>query len=215
LEAELLKYPERFSPNVLLRPVVQDTLFPTVAYVGGAAECAYFAQVSALYAVYGRPMPEIICRPQVTILEEKQKRQLESLGISLEDLAAQDDRLLNRLAKERVPLRVLEQLAEAQEGALAGFDALTESIAAFEPTLRETAQTARGQIAKQFDSLERKLSAAAKRKADDLQQRVRMLQQQLMPKGVPQERYYSVLSWLAKYGTALFDSLLESLAQTA
>ena len=83
-----LAHPERFSPNVTLRAVVQDYLLPTIAYYGGAAEVAYFAQTGEVYRVLERPITPILPRSSLTMIERHTGRVLERYGLTLEDLFA-------------------------------------------------------------------------------------------------------------------------------
>ncbi len=89
-QAELLNRiasaPEQFSPNVLLRPIVQDYLLPTLAYTGGAAEAAYFAQAGAVYERLAGRVTPLIPRFSATIVEPKIQRLLERHGISVQDV---------------------------------------------------------------------------------------------------------------------------------
>jgi uncharacterized protein YllA (UPF0747 family) len=78
--------PREFSPNVLLRPLYQDALFPTAAYVGGPSEISYFAQLAPVYARFGLPMPVIYPRKSVTLLDARADRELDALGLSVEDV---------------------------------------------------------------------------------------------------------------------------------
>ena len=91
LVAEATAHPERFSPNVLLRPLVQDTLFPTIAYVGGPSELAYFAQLKDVYAHFGLPMPLIVPRATATFVDGAGLRFLQKSGVELGALQARDD----------------------------------------------------------------------------------------------------------------------------
>ena len=95
LQKLVLEHPERFSSKAILRPVVQDTLFPTIAIVAGPGEISYFPQVQPFYKAYKRPMPVIVPRPGVTFLEKNWSKNLDKLSLSVEDLF-QPQEVLNR-----------------------------------------------------------------------------------------------------------------------
>ena len=113
LVKQAVEKPDGFSPNVLLRPVVQDTLFPTICYVAGPNELAYLGQLRAVYAHFGVPMPLIYPRASATILDSAALRFITKYKLPLEALQAQDEAALNELLKTQIPPVVEESFAEA------------------------------------------------------------------------------------------------------
>ncbi len=151
-QAELLSRiaasPEQFSPNVLLRPIVQDYLLPTLAYTGGAAETAYFAQAGAVYeALLGRVTP-IVPRFSATIVEPKMQRLLERHGIVVPDVFAGPDALRRQLAERGLPgdLQAAFEAAQTIPG-LPPCPAIQEKLVKLDRTLVDAAETARSKIA--------------------------------------------------------------------
>ncbi|MFQ5791422.1 MAG: bacillithiol biosynthesis cysteine-adding enzyme BshC, partial [Acidobacteriota bacterium] len=110
----LREEPERFSPNVLLRPLFQDSLLPTLAYVAGPNELAYFAQLAAVYRHFEVPMPLIVPRASFTILDKPHARFIRRYGVRFDELKANDESLLNRILKEQAPPQLEEDLSRAR-----------------------------------------------------------------------------------------------------
>jgi uncharacterized protein YllA (UPF0747 family) len=113
LEGEALAHPEMFSPNVLLRPIVQDALFPTVSYVSGPNELAYLGQLRHVYEHFGIPMPLVVPRASATVLDSAAARFLEKYDVPFESLQARDESALNRLLAASLPDAVDRALKDA------------------------------------------------------------------------------------------------------
>src|SRR6185503_12561811 len=113
LAAEAAASPGRFSPNVLLRPIVQDTLFPTICYVPGPSELAYLGQLRGVYEAFGVPMPLFFPRTTATLLDSGATRFLEKYSVPFFDLRTPDESALNKLLEAQLPASVEESLRDA------------------------------------------------------------------------------------------------------
>ena len=204
--------PERFSPNVALRPIVQDTLFPTLAYVAGPGELAYFAQLRPVYAAFDVPMPVIVPRATLSLLEPRIDQLLTRFRLGLQDLTAEPEQLASRILRAQLPPDLGATLAAARQGVDEIFRRIGEAVAAVDPTLKATAGQAGGHIKGHLDQLEKKAVQALKRREADTGQQLQRLRDALMPGGKLQERVYPLLSYLAKYGFALVRTLREQIA---
>ena len=204
--------PEQFSPNVALRPVVQDTLFPTLAYVAGPGELAYFAQLRPVYAAFGVPMPVIVPRATVSLLEPRIGQLLTRFRLGLPDLTAEPEQLASRILRAQLPPDLGATLAAARQGVDEIFRQIGEAVAAVDPTLKATAGQTSGHIKGHLDQLEKKAVQALKRREADTGQQLQRLRDALMPGGKLQERVYPVLPYLAKYGFGLVRTLRERIA---
>ena len=140
---ELEANPADWSPGALLRPVVQDALLPTAAYVGGPAEIAYHAQIGACYSHFGVPRPVILPRPSATLVEPAQARALEAEGLQLAELQADPEALVARWAREAYP-EVEAAFARARTSVERELRAVEEVLGALDPTLRGAADAAWG-----------------------------------------------------------------------
>jgi bacillithiol biosynthesis cysteine-adding enzyme BshC len=213
--AELLalarQAPERLSPNVALRPVAQDSLFPTLAYVGGPAEVAYFAQLGGVYAHFGIPMPLVVPREGLTLLEGKVERLLGRHGLTLPDALADVEGLLGRLVARHLPPELTTALAEGRGAVEAAFARIEPLVRQADPTLEPTARQALGHVKGQLDLLEKKVRQALKRRSDELRGQAERLHAHCFPFGMLQERGLSPIAFLARYGPGLLDALLATI----
>ena len=208
---EAVDHPERFSPNVLLRPVVQDTILPTVCYVAGPSELAYLGQLRQIYDHFGVPMPLMYPRASATLVDSAAVRFLAKYDVPVETLQAQDDAVLNRLLESQLPKDVDDALAEARTAARRTMERVIEVIPAVDPTLAGAAKTTLGKMEHDLQSLHGKVIQAAKKRDETLRRQFGRTQAQIFPNGHPQERTLGGIFFLNKYGPGLIDRLLEEL----
>lgn len=199
--------PERFSPNVALRPVVQDCLFPTIAYVGGPGELAYFAQLRPVYQAFDVLMPIIVPRASLTLVEPRIATLLERFRLGLPDLTLEPEQLTSRVLRTHLPPDLEATLAKARESVGEIFRGVAEVIASVDPTLRATVGQTAGHVQGHLDQLERKAVQALKRRETETRQQVQRVREALMPGGKPQERVLPLLPFLVRYGPALLETL--------
>lgn len=211
MAAEAVDHPERFSPNVLLRPVVQDTILPTVCYVAGPSELAYLGQLRQIYDHFGVPMPLMYPRATATLVDSAAVRFLAKYDVTVETLQAQDDAVLNRLLEAQLPKDVDEALADARAAARRTMERVIEVMPAVDPTLAGAAKTTLGRMEHDLQSLHGKVIQAAKKRDETLRRQFVRTQAQIFPNGHPQERTLGVIFFLNKYGPGLIDRLLEEL----
>ncbi len=210
--ASTLPPTETLSAAVLLRPLVQDFLLPTAAYVGGPSELAYHAQIGGLYALHGLPRPLVLPRHQVAILTAAHRRVLERDGIAFDDLSAGDESALNRLAADP---EATAAIADARGALDAGLDRVETALTALDPTLTAVARKAKGRMLGALSDLESKALRSAKRRDEDRRRRFHRARAALFPAGVPQERRLSPLVFTNRYGPDLSSWLLRALSDPA
>jgi bacillithiol biosynthesis cysteine-adding enzyme BshC len=199
--------PESFSPNVALRPIVQDSLFPTLAYVAGPAEVAYFAQLLPVYQAFDVPMPLIVPRASLTLLEPRLAQLLGRFQLDLPDLTLEPEQLASRVLRAHLPPDLEATLAKARKAVEETFQNVGEAIAAVDPTLRATVGQTSGHIQGHLDQLERKAVQALKRRESETRQQIQRVREALMPGGRPQERVLPLLPFLARYGPAVLETI--------
>ena len=153
LSALALEHPERFSPNVTLRAVVQDFLLPTIAYYGGAAEIAYFAQTAEVYRIVERPITPILSRSSLTMIERHTGRVLERYGLSLADLFAGPESVLARVVEEHLGADTARTFADTETSVNSELDNLREKLRDIDPTLADALETGRRKINYQLEGL--------------------------------------------------------------
>ncbi len=203
--------PQEFSPNVLLRPIVQDTLFPTVCYVAGPNELAYLGQLRQIYAAFDVPMPLMYQRTTATLLDSNAARFLLRHDVQLEQLQAQDEALLNKLLESQLPPGVDAALQDVALLLHERMEQLAVGVTQIDATLDGAARSALGRMQDDLKKLHGKIIHAAKRKDETLRRQFHHVQAQAFPGGGPQERTVGFLPFLNKYGPTLIDRLREEL----
>lgn len=211
LESEARSEPAHFSPNVLLRPVVQDTLFPTACYVAGPSELAYLGQLGGVYEHFDIPMPIVYPRASATLVDSATLRFLARYEVPLDELQRQDESGLNRLLQAQVPPEIEHSLRDADEAIQRAMDRVIDAMPALDATLAGAAKTTRGKIEHDLKALNSKVIQAAKRRDETLRRQYARAQGQVFPLGHPQERTLAVVFFLNRYGSALVDRLIDEL----
>ncbi len=202
--------PERFSPNVLLRPVVQDSLFPAVAYVGGPAEVSYFAQAAAFYDILQRPMPVIWPRSSFTVVSEDIRPTMQRYGLSLEDCFRGLDHV-SRRALEARPSRIDALFADLRGHGEHDLEELRPALAAVDPSLGPAVDTIRRKLLHRIASLETKFVHYRMRQAGEMREEVQSLLNHCYPNGNLQERELGIYHLLASVGPSLLDTVYDSI----
>jgi bacillithiol synthase len=203
--------PAGFSPNVLLRPVVQDTIFPTVCYVAGPNELAYLGQLRGVYQHFAVPMPLFYPRASATLLDSAAVRFLTKYKLPLEALQAQDEAALNELLKTQIPPVVEESFSSAAQAIDAQMARLIQTIPALDPTLEGAARSTLERMQRDLLTLQGKMIQAAKRRDETLRRQFMHAHALAFPGGHAQERTIGFVSFLNEYGSALVDRLDEEL----
>jgi bacillithiol biosynthesis cysteine-adding enzyme BshC len=208
---EATRTPEHFSPNVLLRPLVQDTLFPTICYVAGPNELAYLGQLREVYAHFNVPMPLMYQRATATIADSATVRFLGKYNMPLESLQPQGEAVLNQLLQEQLPPTVEQSLAGVATVIGERMAALGAAVPQIDPTLEGTVKSTLGRMQHDLQTLHNKVIQAAKRRDETLRRQFQRAQALTFPNGHPQERELGFVWFSNRYGPALVDRLLEDL----
>ena len=205
---EAAAHPERFSPNVLLRPLVQDRLFPTACYVAGPSELAYQAQLGSIYRDFGVEAPLLYSRVSATILDSASARFLERSKLPLEAFQAQDESALNRLLESLLPPGLDRAIDETDQLIAERIERLKGSVAGVDPTLAGAVDTTLDRMRDTLKSLQNKIVQAAKRKDDTLRRQFTRTRALTFPGGEPQERALNMVFFLNRYGLCFGERLL-------
>ncbi|HEX2449878.1 MAG TPA: bacillithiol biosynthesis cysteine-adding enzyme BshC [Gemmatimonadales bacterium] len=207
LEALAAKEPERFSPNVLLRPVVESALLPTVAYLGGPGELRYLALTPPVYRRLGitrqRPLPRwsgVLVEPRVT-------RVMEKFGVTLEELMQPPGPLETRLVRSQLPADVLDALASLRSAIDTNYEAVVRRAADIDPTLTKPVQGVRHQALAGTHDIEKKLIQHLKKREETELAQLARARTAVWPQGKPQERLLTFPPFLARYGPTLLTDL--------
>ena len=208
---QAMERPTGFSPNVLLRPVVQDTIFPTICYVAGPNELAYLGQLRGVYQHFGVPMPLMYPRASATLLDSAALRFLTRYKLPLEALQAQDEAALNELLRGQIPPVVEESFTVASQTIEQQMTRLVEAIPALDPTLEGAARSTLARMQHDLQTLHGKMIQAAKRRDETLRRQFIRARALAFPGGHAQERTIGFVSFLNQYGPALVERLDEEL----
>jgi bacillithiol synthase len=208
LLALLGRDPLAFSTSALLRPIVQDTLLPTAAYVGGPAEVAYFAQLAPLYELFALPPPRVVPRARFRIVDHRMRALLERVGLASSELQGSEAELLARIRRPAATgdelVRKLLDPFVASHGELAG---------AADPQLARAFARTRVSVERAVGKLARKVERAALYGDSEVVDAVRRLRARLAPDGAPQERVLGLPGFAVRGGDrALVESVLAAIA---
>ncbi len=211
LAALAAREPERFSPNVTLRAVVQDYLLPTVAYFGGAAEIAYFAQTAEVYRVLGRPATPILHRASMTIVERRTGRALRRYGLGVEDFFAGLDPVIARVVEEHMGRDVAKTFGETERTIAGALDELQESLRGFDPTLGDALKSGRRKIFYQLEGMRARFHRAQMARDRAVLRQLERAATALYPEKSLQERHVNITSLLARHGRYVTDWIFSAI----
>lgn len=209
LEAELQSHPERFSPNVILRGVLQETILPNVAFIGGGGELAYWLELRDLFVHYGVPYPLLMLRNSLLWSDEHATSQLKRVGLKPIDLFEDTEALTQAYVKAhtQADLVLKEEYAQIENLYLA----LEKKAASIDVTLKASVGAERKKALCSIGKLEHKFLRAEKRKFAWQTALIRKVKSQLFPGGHLQERVDNLLPFYAAYGKQFLDVVFEAL----
>jgi bacillithiol biosynthesis cysteine-adding enzyme BshC len=215
LERQIREHPEHFSPNVLLRPVIQNALFPTLGVTLGPSETAYYAQIGGLHDRFGVPRPLVMPRTSLTIVEKSVQKRMAKHDLSFENLYRDPDAEIARVLRAGFP-HDLEAAFDAAERKVGdAFEEIRPEVVRFDPTLDKPVRAAMGRAQREISQVAQKAYAAHKRKQEETEAQIRRVQLQLFPRGGLQERSLNIVYYWARYGPDFLSRLYAELpAQT-
>lgn len=192
LENEVRAYPERFSPNVIMRPMYQETILPNIAYVGGGGELTYWLQLKLAFENSGIQFPILILRQSLLIIEEKIARKIEQLGLTTNDIFKNRHVLLEKARQDEFgDVHLEKHLSKLNEI----YNAIKEEGSAIDLNLERSVESTRVDVENRIHSLEKKFKRAQKRQLEVYTSRLETIDAALFPKGGLQERNASVLEY--------------------
>lgn len=206
--AELRSQAERLSPNALLRPVMQDYLLPTAAYIGGPAEIAYMAQSEVLYRNLLGRTPVIFPRNSFTLLDSRAAKLIERYGLSVQQILDCQDKVKSAIAARLVPEALAGEVARRKADVAGSLEKLQSSLLEFDPTLALAAKKSVAKMQYQIEKLSQKTAREVMRRDERAGQDASYLMNLIYPHGHLQERFYSIVPFLAKHGLDLPNRLL-------
>ncbi len=204
---ELKEHPERFSPNVILRGLYQETILPNIAFIGGGGELAYWLELKAVFENYKVPFPVLILRNSFLVAEEQWNKKISKLGFTIADFFLPEQELMNLLVNKEAGKKIKLNGAFTQAEEL--YAALKQQAEAIDSTLSQHVDALKTKALYRLQELEKKLLRAEKRKFTEQQQQIQHIKQNLFPGNGLQERKESFLSFYAKYGREFIAELYQ------
>lgn len=206
--SELHTHPERFSANVILRGLFQETILPNIVFIGGGGEIAYWLELKRVFEACGVPYPMLVVRNSFLLLNEGNKLFAEKLGFEITDLFASAENLINRLVKRDSSLQLdLTEEKKQLEALYHSLKTITEKI---DITLSQHTEALQAKALQKVDNLEKKMLRSEKRKFEAQQRQISKLREQLFPKNSLQERQENFAGFYAKFGKELLIKLYDA-----
>jgi len=204
---EVQSHPERFSPNVLLRPIYQEALLPNLAYIGGPGEISYWLQLKKVFHTANMKMPVLLLRDSFLWSDTRSEEKLETLGFRLKDLFREEDELHKRYAMQHGAEEV--DLIKEKESLIHHFDKLIEKSLLVDPGLAQFAKAEKQRLENAVDTLEKKMIRSEKKKHSEALARISQLKEKFLPDGALQERKENFIPVWMKIGMKGIDELIE------
>lgn len=204
---ELNEYPDRFSPNVILRGIYQETILPNILFVGGGSEVAYWMQLKDLFEHYQVPFPMLVLRNSFMIMDENHAHKMKELEIREADLFKEETTLANELVQRWSGQEISLKQEEADSKAL--FQHLKKRASEIDKTLVQHVHALEVDHLKKLDGLEKKMLKAERKKQAIQLQRIWKLKEELFPNHNLQERVENFMPYYAQYGQSFIQAVLQ------
>ncbi len=207
----IVEEPERISPNVVLRPVYQDVLFPVVASVVGPSELAYYAQISGVFELFNLEPSIYIPRLSLTVIEHRISKILDDAGIDWWNCGDVREDLITRVVRSKLPENLYDDIDEFKNKINELTSKFADKILDFEPEIEVTLNKMAQGIANYADAIEKKVRQAYKQKNKMWVDRLLRAANMLFPSNGFQERFFGVIYFVNKFGFEIIDKLVEEL----
>lgn len=208
LQAELNKNPERFSPNVILRGLYQETILPNIAFIGGGGELAYWLQLKDLFIHYKVPYPVLVLRNSFLLVEKKWQEKIIKLGFTIEDFFLQEKELLDKLVKKKSKNKT--ELNGIYTEAENLYEQIKKQAASIDSSLEKHVDALKTRSVFRLNELEKKMLRVEKRKFTDQQRQIQTIKAHLFPGNGLQERIENISYYYAKWGKEIIQLLYDN-----
>ena len=206
---ELTDHPERFSPNVMLRPLYQEVILPNLCYIGGGGELAYWLELKSYFDTEKTTFPMLLLRNSALLQTRKQNDKRERLNISMQELFLKQHELINRKVRKISNIDI--DFSPQKEHLVQQFQHMYDLAEKTDESFLGAVKAQEVKQLKGLDNLEKRLLKAQKRKLKDEVERIAELQNELFPNRSLQERQTNFSEFYSEYGEALIDKLMENL----
>jgi bacillithiol biosynthesis cysteine-adding enzyme BshC len=204
---ELNDHPDRFSPNVILRGLFQETILPNLAFIGGGGETAYWLQLKGLFDHYKVPFPMLVLRNSFVVVEKKWQERISKLGFTIEDFFLSEQELMNKivLTESKNEVKLNGSLTELEKM----YESFKKQASAVDSTLEKHVEALKLRTVQRLQELEKKMLRAEKRKFTDHQRQIHTIKENLFPDNGLQERQDNFSYYYAKWGREFIHKLYE------
>lgn len=206
---EVQKHPERFSPNVIMRPLYEEVILPNLCYIGGGGELAYWLQLKSSFEAQNVTFPTLLLRNSVLLITEKQREKLQKLNVSVDDLFLNQGELMTKVTKQISEINI--DFTPQKEHLKKQFEALYQLAEYTDKSFKGAVAAQETKQIKGLENLEKRLLKAQKRKLEDVLERVRLLQDELFPRQSLQERNMNFSEFYLEYGEEFISKLAHEL----
>ena len=206
---ELENYPERFSPNVILRPLYQELIFPNLCYIGGGGELAYWRERLTQFEYFNLNFPMLLRRNSVLWIDKGSSKKLDKLGLSIHDIFGEIETLLKDFIKENTEEEL--SLASEKQSIETIFNSVVEKATSIDKNLERSVNGEMTKILNALNKLESKLISAEKRNYETTLNQIRSVKDKLFPENGLQERYDNYVQYYLKYGDNFIQTLIDEL----
>jgi bacillithiol synthase len=206
--AELNEHPERFSANVILRPVFQELILPNIAFIGGGGEIAYWLELKKVFEAVDVPYPVLVLRNSFMVVSKEEAVRVKHINLNFADLFKKEHDLLNELVKRESSLQL--SLQNEQQALTDIYNKLKNIAGAVDPTLANHTEALQVKAMKKIAALEKKMLRAEKRKFEAQQRQIHKLKTVLFPNNNLQERIENLIPFYAKWGDGFIKALYEN-----
>ena len=199
-------HPERFSPNVILRPLLQEMILPDVVFIGGGGELAYWMELKSIFGHFSVPFPILLLRNSFCIIDENSAESIHALNLVPEDffmpIALIHEKYIKEIAKQKIDLYAEKIKLEDV------YRSIQTTVSHIDSTLVNHAESLMTKALKKLEALEKKMLRAEKRKSETQLRQIDKIKSILYPNNLLQERVENILPYYASFGDGLFKSLL-------
>lgn len=209
LQKEIQNFPERFSPNVVLRPLYQEMILPNLAYIGGGAELAYWLELKNLFDYFKISFPMVMLRNSVLVLDKNAQKKQEKFNLEAIDLFLDEEILINEYLKKETEEAIY--LSEEIKNIQTIINEISEKAEAIEVSLKSYVLSAGKNMEKQIYQIESRLKKAQKQKHESSLNQIRKHKQRLFPKGKLQERHDNFINFYLSLGPVFIENLVQNL----
>lgn len=203
--------PWKFSPNVALRPVTQDYILPTVAYVAGPGEISYFAQLNEVYQYNDVSMPIIYPRSGLIIIESKIQKIIDIYNLDISDLALNYEELFSKISKQKAGKNLEEIIEPSRSEVNKIFEKLTKELSNFDSNLKNISESVRRKVDHQFSILKEKAYQSQRSRDEITRNQIKRACINIYPDGKPQERVFNIVQYLILYGLQFIEDVMSAI----